>query len=73
MPRVKEQIFRNLLLGRASLDEDYRRFLMELGEPGKKIRVLAMRGKESFDELEQFILGNVLGELLGRGKNCFLP
>ena len=68
MPRVKEQIFRNLLLGRASLDEDYRRFLMELGEPGKKIRVLAMRGKESFDELEQFILGNVLGELLGRGK-----
>lgn len=69
IPRVKEQIFQNLLLGRGTLNEDHRKFLMELEDSGEAVRVLAMRGKDGFDELEQFILGNVLGELLGGGEN----
>ena len=69
MPKVREQIFQNLLLGRGHLDHNYRKFLDEMGDPEKEIRILAMRGKESFDEIEQFILGNVLGELLGRGED----
>lgn len=68
LPRAKEQVFRNLLLEREQLDKDYRLFLDEIGDEEKKIQVLALRSEASFDNLEQFALGNILGELLSEEK-----
>ena len=68
MPRAREQVFQNLLLDREQLEGNYEQFLEEYGQTDKSIRLLAMRAEESFDQLEQFVLGNILGELLGLDK-----
>ena len=65
LPRAREQILRNLLLERETLNEEGRRFLKEIGAAGEPLRLLGFRAEKGFDELEQFILENVLKELLG--------
>lgn len=68
MPRAREQVFQNLLLAREQLKGNYEQFLEEYGNVDKAVRLLAIRTEESFDQLEQFVLGNILGELLGSEK-----
>lgn len=68
LPRAKEQMFRNLLLDREPLEQDYQMFLRELRNRKPKVRVLAFRSAEGFDYLEQFILDNILRELIGEER-----
>ena len=65
LPRARKQILRNLLLEREELAEDGRRFLKEAGASEEKLRLMGFRADRGFDELEQFILENVLKDLLG--------
>lgn len=69
LPRAREQVFRNLLLGREEMRDNYQMFLEEMGDAGKLVVVLAVRGRRDMDALEQFILENILGECLGEGIN----
>lgn len=65
LPRAKEQVFRNMLLGREQLVDEYQMFLNGIEDKRQKVFVLAMNCDKGFDNLEQFIIGNVLGELMG--------
>lgn len=65
LPRAKEQVFYNLLMGREQIQEDYRLFMEELDAQSLRVRVLALRFEHEIDYLGQFILENILGELLG--------
>lgn len=68
LPRAKEQVFRNLLLGREQIQENYQMFLENMGNDNRSVAVLAIRSQMEMDALEQFAIGNILGELLGEGK-----
>ncbi|MDO5337325.1 MAG: response regulator [Eubacteriales bacterium] len=65
LPRAKEQIFRNMLLKREAEGQEQQRFFLEIGSGEHELCLLAVRGEQTFDYLEQFILENVLGELIG--------
>ncbi|WP_070000216.1 response regulator transcription factor [Cellulosilyticum sp. I15G10I2] len=65
LPRAKEQIFRDMLVEKEQSGKDYGIFLKEFGTEYTKVAILAFRAEAGFDYLEQFILGNVLTELLG--------
>ncbi|MGN1141576.1 MAG: response regulator [Oliverpabstia sp.] len=65
LPRAREQVFRNMLLAREMPSEDYRLFIEEIGYQSKQVMVLALRSEERVDYLEQIIMENILGELLG--------
>lgn len=67
LPRAKEQIFRNMLLGREQLKKDYQPLLEEIGNV-REVIVLAFRIREGFDDLEQFVIGNIMSDLLGTDK-----
>jgi two-component system response regulator YesN len=67
LPRAKEQIFRNMLLGREQFTKDYQLLLDAIGK-GRKVVVLAFRIQKGFDNLEQFVIGNILSDLLGKEK-----
>ena len=69
MPKARQQLFRNILLEREDVRAD-RLFTQQEeaeGLPGR-VRLLVFRGEESFDELEEFALGNILGELMGEQR-----
>lgn len=68
LPRAREQIFRNLLLGRGQMREDYQLFLEEIGDSERNVIVLALRSQTEMDAVEQFIIGNILGVFLGEGE-----
>ena len=68
LPRAKEQLFRNMLLDREQIIIEYQMFLEEIGDEDVSVVVLAFRSQNSFDYLEQFILCNVLQELLGESN-----
>ena len=68
LPRVKEQLLRNLLLQREPISEGDSRIIREIGDVTRGVIVLSLRSEEPVDYLEQFIMGNVLGELLGDGR-----
>lgn len=81
LPRAREEIFRNMLLGREQISDDYELFLRELKGSNMRVQLLALRNVEKvFDSLEQFIMENVLTELLGEQEvlltttiqNCLL-
>ena len=65
LPRAKEQVFRNMLLNGEGERQNYDLFLQEYGNKELEIVVLGLRIENGFDYLEQFIMGNVLQELLG--------
>lgn len=67
LPRAKEQIFRNMLLGREPLKKEYQLLLDEIGNV-REVIVLAFRIQKGFDDLEQFVIGNILSDLLGKDK-----
>lgn len=69
MPRAQQQLFRNLLLDREK--ENGGRIFPDFendGEIPQNIRLLVFRSGESFDGLEEFVLGNMLEELLEAQK-----
>lgn len=68
LPRAKEQLFRNMLLGREQIVTEFQMFMEEIGKENGCAAVLAFRSENSFDYLEQFILLNILQELLGEGN-----
>lgn len=65
LPRAKEQIFRNMLSGREQSFDEYQMFLNELENKEQGLFLLAFHGDKEYDYLEQFVIGNIMGELLG--------
>ena len=66
LPKAKEEIFRNLLLKRNLPEGDQELLRQELEEIDGQVILLAMKNTTTgFDYLEQFILGNILYEVLG--------
>ncbi|MDU5109908.1 MAG: response regulator [Clostridium sp.] len=68
LQRAKDQVFQNILLAREQLKDDYQLFLKEVEDEKKKIQVISLRSLTPFNNLEQFIIGNILGEVLGKNK-----
>lgn len=64
LPRAKEQILYNLLMGREQLHADYQAFMQEL-HADSAICVLVIRMEKEIDYMIQFALRNILGELIG--------
>lgn len=64
LPRAKEQILYNLLMGREQFRTNYQVFMQELDVDGA-VCVLVIRMEEEIDYMIQFALRNILGELLG--------
>lgn len=64
LPRAKEQILYNLLMGREQVQADYQLFMQEL-EPDIVIFLLVIRLKKEIDYIIQFVLCNILEELIG--------
>ena len=68
LPRAQEQIFRDLLLGRVQPDASGpRQMIEELGGLGREIMTVAFRLDQGFDYMEQFIIGNIMTDLLPEG------
>lgn len=65
LPRAKEQVFYNLLMGREQIQTDYQLFMEEL-DADAAICVLAIRLEKEFDYIMQFALYNILEELLDK-------
>ena len=68
LPRAQEQIFRDLLLGRVQPDASGpRQMIEELGGLRREIMTVAFRLDQGFDYMEQFIIGNIMTDLLPEG------
>lgn len=66
LPLAKEQVFRNILLNREISRKEYQMFLEEMGSSADQVRLLGFRNpSRRFDALEQFVMENVLAEMLG--------
>ena len=69
-PYAREQLFRDLLLGRAagnSGSSGTRQLLDNLGGEERSVLLLDFRLKCGFDSLERYVVGNMLGDLLPDG------
>ena len=68
-PYAREQLFRDLLLGRALPvgGSSTRQLLDELGGEARSVLLLDFRLKCGFDSLERYVVGNMLGDLLPDG------
>ena len=66
-PYAREQLFRDLLLGRATGSSGTRQLLEELGGAKRNVLLLDFRLKCGFDSLERYVVGNMLGDLLPDG------
>lgn len=69
-PYAREQLFRDLLLGRAagnSGSSGTRQLLDDLGGEERSVLLLDFRLKCGFDSLERYVVGNMLGDLLPDG------
>lgn len=70
VPKARKQLFQNLLLNR----ENGKAEMLFLREPGTEegftapdqVRILTLRSDNSFDWLEEFVLENILDELLDK-------
>ena len=68
LPRAQEQIFRDLLLGRVQPDTSGpRQMIAELGGLKREVMTVAFRLDQGFDYMEQFIIGNIMTNLLPEG------
>ena len=65
-PYAREQLFRDLLLGRSAGSSTFQ-LLDELGGEERSILLLDFRLKGGFDSLERYVVGNMLGDLLPDG------
>ena len=66
-PLARQQMFRDLLLGRAQPGAGARALVEELGGAGRQVMLLDFRLKGGFDALERYVVGNMLGDLLPDG------
>ncbi len=67
-PYAREQLFRDLLQGRAlPQGSGTRQLLDELGGEERNVLLLDFRLKCGFDSLERYVIGNMLGDLLPDG------
>ena len=66
-PIARQQMFRDLLLGRAQPGAGARALVEELGGAGRQVMLLDFRLKGGFDALERYVVGNMLGDLLPDG------
>ena len=65
LPRAKEQIFRDLMLGHDQfVTGSTHQLVMELGGSKRSIIVVAFRLEKEFDYIKQFVIDNVMNELL---------
>lgn len=65
LPHAKAQIFCDLLLGRAQANGTTTQyFLSELGGVDCSVRLIDVRLARGFDHLEQFVIGNMMEDLL---------
>lgn len=65
MPKARKQLFQNLLLNREQGNAE-RLFQGQAEEVPEKVRILTFRNRDSFDGLEEFVLENILDELLDK-------
>lgn len=66
LPHAKEQIFRDMLLGRVQLETSGpRQLIAELGS--RETIALAFRIEQDFDYMEQFVIGSMMTDLLPEG------
>lgn len=66
-PYAWEQLFRDLLLGKAQASSGARQLVDELGGEQRMVLLLDFRLKCGFDSLERYVVGNMLGDLLPDG------
>lgn len=66
-PYAREQLFRDLLLGKAQASSVARQLVDELGGEQRMVLLLDFRLKCGFDSLERYVVGNMLGDLLPDG------
>ena len=66
-PYAREQLFRDLLLGKAQASSGARQLLSGLGGEQHTVLLLDFRLKCGFDSLERYVVGNMLGDLLPDG------
>lgn len=66
-PYAREQLFRDLLLGKAQASSGARQLVDELGGEQRMVLLLDFRLKCRFDSLERYVVGNMLGDLLPDG------
>lgn len=67
-PQAGKQLFRDLLLDREEVNVNILFRLQAKEMPPGQVQLLSFRGKESFDGLEEFVLGNIASELLENQK-----
>ncbi len=69
LPHAKEELLRRFLLDQRLNNEELHLLKRDLPLLNNEIRLLAMKNKRvGFEYLEQFILGNILGEILNMEK-----
>ena len=66
-PYAREQLFRDLLLGKAQASSGARQLVDELGGEQRMVLLVDFRLKCGFDSLERYVVGNMLGDLLPDG------
>ena len=66
-PYAREQLFRDLLLGKAQASSGARQLVDGLGGEQRMVLLLDFRLKCGFDSLERYVVGNMLGDLLPDG------
>lgn len=66
-PYAREQLFRDLLLGKEQASSGARQLVDELGGEQRMVLLLDFRLKCGFDSLERYVVGNMLGDLLPDG------
>ena len=64
-PRAREQMFRNVLLNREDIHKDFEAYLGDCGIFRGEVFLLAFHKEKWFDYLEQFVVTNIITELLG--------
>ena len=64
-PRAREQMFRNVLLGKEQAEGEYASCLSETGQAGAEVFLLQLTFSQPPDYLEQFALTNIFGEIAG--------
>ena len=66
-PYAREQLFRDVMLGKSQASSGARQLVDELGGEQRMVLLLDFRLKCGFDSLERYVVGNMLGDLLPDG------
>lgn len=65
LPHAKEELFRRIIRGKHLSEKETEVLREDLPEKGERFRLVAMKNNiAGFEYIEQFILGNILGEIL---------